>query len=174
VDKVTINYTPWPFAEIENFLPNKTLKYVKNILKNTDIETRSIHINDTKIDKFSHSVYPMLCNFLNLKQKQCDILYQFNNVTCQKSNIHVDQHWKQLTVVCQISNTGNGTAIYNTDKEYVTTTDWKSNNAVVLPQGNTNWHDVETFENTNRQTLNIIYCPKGLIPERIIKESQNG
>lgn len=174
MDRVVINYTPWPHAEIENFLSDKSLKYIKNVFKGIDYNQRVMLINDGKLNKIAQQFYPMLCNFFALKQKHFDVLYQFNNITHQKSNLHADQKWKQITVVCQISNSGNGTAIYNTNKEYVRTTDWKCNNAVVLPQGDTNWHDVKGFKNRHRQTLNIIYCYKGLIPERIMKESQNG
>lgn len=175
MDKVIINYKPWPYLEIENFLPLKQLKYVKGIFKHIENNRRLMIINDTNLEKFAKSMYPKLCNFLDLNHLQnCDILYQYNNIDNASSNLHVDQKYKYVTVVCQLSPEANGTAIYNTNKEYVRTTDWKYNNAVVLPRHDDNWHDVHEYSNQQRQTLNIIYCKLGLIPEKIKKEYENG
>lgn len=175
MDRVIINYKPWKHLEIENFLPPKQLKYVKNIFNHITDNNRRMIINDKNLEKFANSIYPRLCNFLNKGHFQkCDMLYQYNNFDNASSNIHVDQAYKHITVVCQLSPEANGTAIYNANKEYVKTTDWKYNNAVVLPNHKDNWHDVHTYSNQQRITLNIIYCKLGLIPEEVKKEYENG
>ena len=165
---VSVVTSPWRYVKIENLLKQKHLKYVHNIFKKVPPDGRIIDINDSTLDKFAEKLFPELCIHLGVKETKIEnILYEFKNLNSNVENLHVDQEWKYITVVCQLSQSGEGTSIYNSNKEYDHTVNWKFNQAVVFLQNKNHWHDVHSFTNANRLTMNIIYCI-GNIPEHLI------
>lgn len=167
---------PWPHTVIDNFLPKE--KYAAIVKECVDylkshVRTKRRLLLHTEPDFAQH--LPITLETLNSidflgkldsfeDRRTGDVYHVEHEISFmldgQEYPIHDECEKKVLSnVIYLFPNVGTGTLIYDTEKSYVKTVEWKQNRALLFA-GITDktWHNYKTDHGTLRITINSFVC----------------
>jgi len=166
---------PWPYVVIDNFFTTRVWDYIFNSfnVRKTKFENFDTLQNNKVVyfenfhDKTIHNYFSYFINedFL-LKHfstfRSYSELYSENEVKFIKNSpeykLHIDHERKVLSCVVYIAPKNNvGTILYDKNKNYVKTIEWKPNRCFLFaPIDEVTWHSFKGNSNTTRFTINYM------------------
>jgi len=159
---------PWPYAIVDDFLPQELLDEVMEIYNTYDITYTSTGVYSSSIrEPLNSQITEVAKEFINKAFNKLNIsnrkgsLEKIRNLLVFRTPhhqyyIHVDSPEKLLSIVVYLVPTNaDGTIIHNTDQSYSHDIKWRVNRALAFVPSEDTWHSIDSKVPTDRITLNI-------------------